>query len=70
MAFSDPEGNPVIKFERIVNNSPDKNKLNGAWMLNVLFTTKLAELIEINDKKIIYCQKDGEADYKLTKNKF
>lgn len=59
MAFSDPEGNPVIKFERILNNSTDKNKLNGAWMLNALFTTKLAELIEINDKKIIFCQKEG-----------
>lgn len=27
MAFSDPESNPVIKFERIVSNNTDRNKI-------------------------------------------
>ena len=38
-------------------------------MINVLFSRNMAEMIEIYGKKIIYCQKQAEADYKSTTNK-
>lgn len=69
MAFIDPEGNPIIKFERITNNNTDRSPIKGAWMLNSLLTNRIPEMIEINEEKIIFCKRDAEANYNLTNNK-